>query len=143
MERAASWFMDGGMVMVALLIVGLLLYGRIIERALVLWGAHEQIRSRDSQEIVRGLIMIRSLVAAAPLLGLLGTVSGMILTFQGIEIGGNAEEISHGIGEALRTTQYGLAIAAPGLIFERALSRRSEYLSHHLNPPLEVLHGSL
>ena len=143
MDRALAWFVDGGLIMVALLIVGLLLYGRIIERALVLWGSYQHIRSRDSQEIVRGLTMIRSLVAIAPLLGLLGTVSGMILTFQGIEIGGNAEEISHGIGEALRTTQYGLAIAAPGLIFERALSRRSQYLSHHLSPPLEGHHGSL
>ena len=143
MERAVTWFLEGGLIMAALLIVGLLLYGRIVERAMVLWGAHRHIRSRDSQEIVRGLTMIRSLVATAPLLGLLGTVSGMILTFQGIEIGGNAEEISHGIGEALRTTQYGLAIAAPGLLFERALSRRSEYLSHHLKPPLEVHHGSL
>ena len=143
MDRALTWFLEGGNIMVALLIVGLLLYGRIIERGLVLWGAYSHIPSRDSQELVRGLTMIRSLVATAPLLGLLGTVSGMILTFQGIEIGGNAEEISHGIGEALRTTQYGLAIAAPGLICERALSRRSEYLCHHHSPSLEVHHGAL
>ena len=68
------------------------------------------------------------MVAAAPLLGLLGTVSGIITTFQGIELGAQSELMSAGIGQALKTTQYGLTIAAPGLLAERILTRRSEFL---------------
>jgi biopolymer transport protein ExbB len=57
------------------------------------------------------------LVATAPLLGLLGTVTGMILTFQGISLGGVVtESISKGISEALITTETGLLVAIPGII---------------------------
>ena len=58
------------------------------------------------------------LVSAAPLLGLLGTVFGMLGTFQalGAKSGETLERISHGISEALITTEVGLLIAVPGYI---------------------------
>jgi biopolymer transport protein ExbB len=63
--------------------------------------------------------------AAAPLLGLLGTVTGMIRTFQLITIfgTGDAKSLSSGISEALVTTALGLVVAIPTLILHGALSR--------------------
>lgn len=63
--------------------------------------------------------------AAAPLLGLLGTVTGMIKTFNLITIfgTGDAKSLSSGISEALVTTELGLIVAIPALIFHGLLSR--------------------
>jgi len=69
------------------------------------------------------------LVAAAPLLGLLGTVLGMLQTFLGISTSGGSETagvVAEGIAEALVTTQTGLTIALPGL-FMVMLIRRQRY----------------
>jgi biopolymer transport protein ExbB len=71
--------------------------------------------------------LVRSLVAVAPLLGLLGTVDGMIETFSSLgdmalftQSGG----IAGGISRALFTTQMGLAISIPGLLIGRIIERR-------------------
>lgn len=66
--------------------------------------------------------------AAAPLLGLLGTVIGMINTFQLITIfgTGDAKSLSSGISEALMTTAFGLMVAIPTLILHGALSRMAK-----------------
>jgi biopolymer transport protein ExbB len=63
--------------------------------------------------------------AAAPLLGLLGTVTGMIKTFNLITIfgTGDAKSLSSGISEALVTTELGLCVAIPSLILHGLLSR--------------------
>lgn len=65
--------------------------------------------------------------AAAPLLGLLGTVTGMIHTFQLITVfgTGDARSLSGGISEALITTQTGLMIAVPALLAHAYLMRRA------------------
>ena len=67
--------------------------------------------------------------AAAPLLGLLGTVIGMIKTFQLITIfgTGDAKSLSSGISEALVTTALGLIVAIPTLILHGALSRMAKH----------------
>ena len=64
--------------------------------------------------------------SAAPLLGLLGTVTGMIHTFNLVTIfgTGDARLLSGGISEALITTEYGLVIAVPALFVHAYLSRR-------------------
>ena len=66
--------------------------------------------------------------AAAPLLGLLGTVTGMIKTFQLITVfgTGDAKSLSSGISEALVTTAMGLCVAIPTLILHGALSRMAK-----------------
>jgi len=66
--------------------------------------------------------------AAAPLLGLLGTVIGMIRTFQLITIfgTGDAKSLSSGISEALITTALGLIVAIPTLVTHGALSRMAK-----------------
>jgi biopolymer transport protein ExbB len=64
--------------------------------------------------------------SAAPLLGLLGTVTGMITTFKLITVfgSGDARTLSSGISEALITTEYGLIVAIPSLLLYAWLSRR-------------------
>jgi biopolymer transport protein ExbB len=66
--------------------------------------------------------------AAAPLLGLLGTVTGMIKTFQLLTLfgTGDAKSLSSGISEALVTTELGLMVAIPALILHGALTRMAK-----------------
>jgi biopolymer transport protein ExbB len=75
------------------------------------------------------------LSSVAPLLGLLGTVSGMITTFYVIaEHGtGNARALASGISEALITTQTGLVVAVPGLFLTSLLLRRSNELLERMH----------
>lgn len=70
------------------------------------------------------------LAAIAPLLGLLGTVLGMINTFDVISVfgTGNAQGMSRGISEALVTTEVGLLVAIPGLYMHHVLRQRGKKL---------------
>lgn len=79
-------------------------------------------------ELNRGLSLLSICAAAAPLLGLLGTVTGMIHTFQLITLfgTGDARTLSGGISEALLTTQVGLTIAVPTLLAQVYLARRAK-----------------
>jgi len=72
------------------------------------------------------LPVIATTAAIAPLLGLLGTVTGMINTFNLISLFGTGDTriLSSGISEALVTTEFGLIVAIPALIIHAALSRR-------------------
>ncbi len=81
------------------------------------------------------LAMIQVLAGIAPLLGLLGTVTGMITTFNIIAgFGtGNARAMAGGISEALITTQSGLLVAIPGLYMSSFLKRRAEILKQRLS----------
>ncbi|MDF7807262.1 MotA/TolQ/ExbB proton channel family protein [Pontiellaceae bacterium B12219] len=74
----------------------------------------------------RGLSFIAIASATAPLLGLLGTVTGMIYTFRLINVfgTGDAKSLASGISEALVTTEMGLVVAIPSLILHALLSRR-------------------
>ncbi|MDC0259383.1 MotA/TolQ/ExbB proton channel family protein [Verrucomicrobiales bacterium] len=74
----------------------------------------------------RGLPLIAIASATAPLLGLLGTVTGMIETFRLINIfgTGDARTLASGISEALVTTEFGLIVAIPALILHALLSRK-------------------
>jgi biopolymer transport protein ExbB len=83
----------------------------------------------------RHLSLIAVLAAMAPLMGLLGTVTGMIATFDIISIfgTGNAKDMAGGISEALITTQTGLLVAIPGLYMSGFLSRRAENLKQRIS----------
>jgi biopolymer transport protein ExbB len=95
--------------------------------------------------IERNLAVIAVLGSIAPLLGLLGTVSGMITTFTVIaELGtGNARPLAGGISEALVATQAGLMVAIPGLFVSVALRRRATKLSHRLDQTTLLLQHQL
>ena len=79
-------------------------------------------------ELERFLPFLAITAAAAPLLGLLGTVVGMIETFQLITVfgTGDAKSLSSGISKALVTTAMGLIVAIPTLILHGALSRMAK-----------------
>lgn len=81
------------------------------------------------------------LVGAAPLTGLLGTVTGMLTTFAGIgtSVGGNTIDlVAGGISEALITTQTGLVLAIPGYILLHMAKRKRQTLDIFFNQ-LEIL----
>ena len=85
---------------------------------------------REMPKIERGLITLGVLAAISPMLGLLGTVSGMIETFQSITLFGTGDPklMSGGISQALVTTELGLAVAIPILLIHSALSSKSNRL---------------
>jgi biopolymer transport protein ExbB len=92
-------------------------------------------------ELRRSLAVIAVLAAVAPLLGLLGTVTGMIETFDVIAIfgTGNARAMAGGISVALVTTQSGLLVAIPGLVLAAVLARRARRLEMRLDEAAAVL----
>ena len=140
MNDVRTWFAAGGWVMVALSAVGMVLCFLILERLLAIGARIRAVESSGGRlagpaagpiELagLRRVGLIRACIVIAPLLGLLGTVTGMIETFETILRGGYITEMSDGIRKALLTTQYGLAIAAPGLLAERVVLRRLERLT--------------
>ena len=102
MERLISLFVAGGPVMwpiLALSVVGL---------AILLWKALE---FRAGRRDGRGLVVVSTIITAEPMLGILGTVIGIIQTFaqlNGSDGGANPLAATAGIGEALITTAGGL-----------------------------------
>jgi biopolymer transport protein ExbB len=78
----------------------------------------------------RFLSFIAVTAAIAPLLGLLGTVTGIIKTFEmmGVFGAGDPKPLIGGISEALITTELGLILAIPALLFHALLSRRAQSL---------------
>ncbi len=78
-------------------------------------------------KLQRFLPFIAISAASAPLLGLLGTVTGIINTFKMITIfgSGDVESLSGGISEALITTKFGLIVAIPSLLLHAFLSRKA------------------
>ena len=72
--------------------------------------------------------------ASAPLLGLLGTVTGIINTFKMITVfgSGDVKSLSGGISEALITTKFGLIIAIPSLLLHAFLSRKAKRITSNM-----------
>jgi biopolymer transport protein ExbB len=116
---------------------------RLVREFLLRRSGHSTLDSHVVDEAVlvvaggldRGLTLIGVLAAIAPLLGLLGTVVGMISTFNSIALfgTGNARAMAGGISEALITTQTGLLIAIPGLYLRNFLQRRVANLKHQID----------
>ncbi len=98
----------------------------------------DQLRATEMAPFERDLRVMKICVSAAPLVGLLGTVGGMLATFGALSTGGGGDEtmamVAEGISEALITTETGLVIALPGLFFQYQLTRRFEkykvFLAH-------------
>jgi biopolymer transport protein ExbB len=90
-------------------------------------------------------------VGAAPLFGLLGTVTGMLTTFGALASGSGGDQtmgmIAAGISEALITTETGLVIALPGVFFQYMLSRRLQaykaFLAHLETVCTQTVHRRL
>lgn len=154
------WWQGGDLLMPVMLAVALALYGLIGERVWTLWRigsvqrrdevlgvlershtgedhaawrawAAQYVGLAEQVELSRGLGLIRVLTTCLPLLGLLGTVTGMVHTFAHLDAGADAagrfavaREASAGIGLALTATQYGMALAIPALVADWMLRRR-------------------
>jgi len=86
--------------------------------------------TREVPDLEKGLSMIKLFAAVAPLLGLLGTVTGMIATFQAISLFGTGDPklMANGISQALVTTMLGLSVAIPLLFLYNLLAARSKQL---------------
>tara|TARA_R110002050_G_scaffold9504_1_gene33167 strand:+ start:315258 stop:315782 length:525 start_codon:yes stop_codon:yes gene_type:complete len=143
---------SGGMVLWAILIASVVMWTMIIERyffvyfihpthtknAVASWQQRSDRRSWNAQQIRQGMIAessaslkqylmyIRTLIAALPMLGLLGTVDGMIQTFDVLTVfgTGNARGMAGGISVALITTMGGLLAALSGMYFSTQLEQR-------------------
>lgn len=83
---------------------------------------------QEVPQLEKGQGLLKLLAAVAPLLGLLGTVTGMIITFQAITQsgGGDSRLMADGISQALVTTVEGLVVAIPLLFLHSILSARSK-----------------
>ena len=90
--------------------------------------------AEEASLLNRGLPTVAVLAAVSPLLGLLGTVTGMIETFQSITLFGTGDPklMSGGISQALITTQLGLAVAIPLVLFHSLLVGRANRLVEKL-----------
>lgn len=89
---------------------------------------------REVPRINRGLAFLKIIAAVAPLLGLLGTVTGMIITFQAIVLfgAGDPKMMAGGISQALVTTVQGLAVAIPILLLHNLVQTRAKSITEIL-----------
>jgi biopolymer transport protein ExbB len=107
----------------------------------------EQEASQVIHQLERFLNPLGTIATITPLLGLLGTVIGMIKVFAEIQLAGvgNASNLAGGISEALITTAAGLSVAIPALIAHRYFIRRVDELVVNMEQEaiklVEVVHG--
>ncbi|MFN6147422.1 MAG: MotA/TolQ/ExbB proton channel family protein [Planctomycetota bacterium] len=96
------------------------------------------VRKAELAPFARDLKVMKVCVAVGPLLGLLGTVTGMLATFGALATGSGGDQtmeaIAKGISEALITTETGLVVALPGMFFHYQLARKRDryeaFLAH-------------
>ena len=95
----------------------------------------ESVQTRARRELVRlerGLIVLEVMTGIAPLIGLIGTVSGLLHVFSGLGVATGASDtkaVALGISEALNCTVFGLSIAVPALIGFSYFSKKIEVMS--------------
>ena len=162
--QSSSLFLAGGWVMVAILSLSVLMWALILDRylfffrrrrelvaeAIAAWSASYNTTPQSNRRLRSALtesfhgrlgsylITIEVITAVLPLLGLLGTVGGMIKTFEVMTVfgTGNVRGMAEGISEALITTMAGLMTALAGMYFAGDLStridRETERLREHL-----------
>ena len=90
---------------------------------------------RETPKLESGLPLLKIIAAIAPLMGLLGTVTGMIVTFQAITIfgAGDPKAMAGGISTALVTTVQGLVVAIPVVLMHTLVNVRAQRIIHILN----------
>ena len=90
---------------------------------------------RETPKLEAGLTLLKIIAAVAPLMGLLGTVTGMIITFQAITIfgAGDPKAMAGGISSALITTVLGLLVAIPTVLLHTVVNGRAQKIIHILN----------
>lgn len=95
----------------------------------------ESVQTRARRELVRlerGLIVLEVVTGIAPLIGLIGTVAGLVHVFSGLGLNTGASDtkaVALGISEALNCTIFGLSIAVPALVAFSYFSKKVEVMS--------------
>jgi biopolymer transport protein ExbB len=105
-------------------------------------GAADANAREEVVELEKGIALLEVIIAIAPLLGLLGTVSGLVGVFTNLDAPDAAAgraEVARGIAEALYTTIGGLVVAVPTVIAHSYFTRKLE----RMGARMEVLIGSL
>ena len=107
------------------------------------WHAHairDQLISEVKQKAEQNVELIKTLVAVAPLFGLLGTVTGMVAVFDVMSISGSsdARAMSAGVARATIPTMAGMVAALSGLLFSNQIERMAKQRVHELADELEV-----
>ena len=108
----------------------------------------DQLKATETAPFRRDLRLMKVCVSTAPLVGLLGTVTGMLATFDALASGSGGTktmtQIASGISEALITTETGLVIALPGVFFQyqlmRGFDRYKAFLAHLETVVVQALH---
>ncbi|MCB9796929.1 MAG: MotA/TolQ/ExbB proton channel family protein [Alphaproteobacteria bacterium] len=119
--------------------------GVALRRALLgrdLRGPLELLLDHLRAEARKGKVLVRTMVALAPLAGLLGTVTGMIETFDSLasmQLFSRSGGIAGGVAQALVSTQMGLAVAIPGVIAGKLLEMRQHRVEVELDELVERL----
>jgi len=106
----------------------------------------EEVLMRSSPKLERLLNVIWITASTAPLLGLLGTVTGIITTFKLLTIfgSGDPKALGGGISEALITTEFGLIVAIPALVLHAILQRKAKSIeSEFENDAMTLMNGML
>lgn len=101
--------------------------------------AVEAAAREESSRLHAGIGVLDIVITVAPLLGLLGTASGLVTIFEGLGDGSDQGTIARGIAIALNTTIFGLAIAVPCVVAHGYFTRRIEVLTARLESLLADL----
>ena len=95
------------------------------------WSAHairDSIISETAEKITGNLQLVQTCVALAPLLGLLGTVTGMVAVFEAMATqGGNARSMAAGVSQATIPTMAGMIVSISGLLGTTWLQRKIDF----------------
>ncbi|MFH1135524.1 MAG: MotA/TolQ/ExbB proton channel family protein [Pseudomonadota bacterium] len=101
----------------------------------------QEVGRREAEDMLRYISVLSTAASISPLLGLLGTVSGMIKTFNMISYYGvgNPGALAAGISEALLTTAAGLSVAIPTLVCHKFISGKADALISELEEQSIIL----
>ena len=106
-------------------------------------AAVEAAAREEAVHLHAGIGVLDVVITIAPLLGLVGTASGLVVIFEGLGDSSDHQLISRGIAEALSTTIFGIAIAVPAVIAHSYFYRRIEKLTARLEGLLADLTHSV
>jgi len=99
-------------------------------------SSFEVAAKRKLNDLERGLTLLATIAAVSPLLGLLGTVIGMVKIFGVLTVGsgaiGNPQELSAGIAQALLTTIFGLIVAIPAIVMYNIFQKKLDKIATEL-----------
>lgn len=145
LNDVAALLHAGGRLAYILVALGIVMWTLVALRAGALWRVGRAAARRRgptlglSDASLAYAAVLESLIKAAPLLGLLGTVSGMVETFASLKPSGGVafthateQTVASGISVALITTQLGLVLGIGGLVAARSLDRWAAHSRHRL-----------